>query len=185
MTSPMGNIAYLPMQKIFVGAAVSIFFKKNNIFEIGKFENDLLRLCMQIIFRTTYVFLITNLLILDVLMLQDFLNACWNTWMLYWSIYLTKYYYTTKFNNIKYLTNIYVNTVYQWSWSEDQDHDLKITFWSDLRSLFSIYLDHDLDLILDHFFWWSWSKIKITFPDHFLTGFRGKLDIFLKNCFHF
>ena len=51
-----------------------------------------------------------------------------------------------------YCIYYFIQSEYQWSWSEDQDHDLKITFWSDLRSLFSIYLDHDLDLILDHFF---------------------------------
>ena len=136
-------------------------------------------------FQNNICFLTTNLLILDVLMLQDFLNACWNTWMLYWSIYLTKYYYTTKFNNIKYLTNIYVNTVYQWSWSEDQDHDLKITFWSDLRSLFSIYLDHDLDLILDHFFGDLDLKSRSLFKITFLQFLEGNYTFSQKNIYFF
>ena len=38
------------------------------------------------------------------------------------------------------------------SWSTDQDRDRQITFWSDRRSLFTIFLDHDLDLIVDRFF---------------------------------
>ena len=43
-------------------------------------------------------------------------------------------------------------TKYWQSWSTDQDHDRQITFWSDRWSLFTIFLDHDLDLIVDRFF---------------------------------
>ena len=110
------------------------------------------------------------------------INICWNFWNGVTPKGPAVY--------IVFFTCVPISTYYQSIADldlKDQDRDLKITFWSDLRSLFRKFQDHDLDLILDHFFGdldlKSRSLFKITFLQ-FLEGnytFSQKLFCFL--CF--
>ena len=78
------------------------------------------------------------------------MNSVWDE---YWVILAHYNFDIMVFSILFAYTNNMSNsgTKYWRSWSTDQDRDRQITFWSDRRSLFTIFLDHDLDLIVDPF----------------------------------